>query len=156
MEHIVKGFLLLIILLAMMNSQGCATSVEPDSSAISSVDPEIQVYFSRFESIIGVGTAGINGEKVSLPFSSLAMCVIDTVGNRTVQVAIYYWKAATDSQKEETIFHELGHCAMGLQHIYDLRPDHCPVSIMYPYEFGDTLCYENNKEYYYQELQSHK
>ncbi len=118
------------------------------------VDPKLAPYFQRFSTAIGVDTNGVNGAFVPVTRPAIAQCVID--GSRTVQVDPDYWATMDDNGKEELLFHELGHCVLFLQHIFTFLPNTCPTSIMYPYIFGDSECYINNRQYYWNELKSHK
>lgn len=122
------------------------------------VDSELVPYFDRFEKIIGVSTKGVNGMFISLDAPKLGQCVNGY--RKEVQIDPQVWMSADDDAKEQLVFHELGHCAMNMGHIPDYFTDGpmygCPVSIMSPYGFGDWYCYTQNKEYYYQELKSHK
>lgn len=154
MEKILKGFWFLVVIAAIASAQGCASRV--GGSDQSSVEDTIAPYFQRFEDRIGVSTEGISGATSYLSGQLIGQCTITETGARIVEVDANYWSKATDSQKEETIFHELGHCAMGLGHNAEKNSDGCPVSIMYPYALGNSPCYLSDKPWYYQELESHK
>lgn len=121
-----------------------------------SVDANLVPYLDKFTQDIGVGTDGISAGFTSLTLPTIGQCLVYDNGVRAIQIDKTYWASANDNQKEQLMFHELGHCAMGLQHIPDLNGYGCPVSIMYPYEFGESPCYTTNKPYYYGELASHK
>lgn len=43
-----------------------------------------------------------------------------------------FWKIASDQERKELIFHELAHCAMGLNHDVAISSDGCPESLMFP------------------------
>lgn len=118
------------------------------------VDPALLPYFQRFETLTGVATAGVSGSIETVPAVRIGECY-----NGAVRIDTAYWDKATDDQREETVFHELGHCAMGLRHVGKVDGI-CPVSIMYPLEFGLSACYSVYKEHYAAELvleyKSHK
>ena len=38
-------------------------------------------------------------------------------GEKVIKISFNYWKKAFDEQKEELIFHELGHCLLNIHHI---------------------------------------
>lgn len=119
------------------------------------VDTELRPYFDRFAQSVGKGTEGVSGSFASLKAPTAAVCSIRD-GYRAIQVDRAYWDAASEDAREETIFHELGHCALFLKHIEALDTSGCPVSIMNPYTFGNTWCYYTGKAHYYQELASHR
>lgn len=116
------------------------------------VDPEIAPYFARFTQAVGIETTGISAVIVDLKGPLGACDIWNSDGSRLIQIDSNFWTSADDDAKEQVIFHELGHCAMYLGHIPDLDINNCPVSIMYPYAFGDLNCYRNYKNHYYLEL----
>lgn len=62
-----------------------------------------------------------------------------------IEISRAWWKTLGSSYREITIFHELGHCALGKGH------SDSPDSIMYPY-VGVQKGYEKNREFYLDEL----
>ena len=129
------------------------------------VDPQLQPYFGRFEQKIGVSAGDISAEfadttkEVNPLGEMVAVCTIYTDGSRIIQVDAIYWATLADGQREQLVFHELGHCALYLQHtpgnISGGAMNGCPISIMNPYAFGGEIdCYDANPAYYYQELRS--
>lgn len=135
-----------LCLLLVINGCGSETSIN--------VDPAIAPYFYRFNKDIGFDPINITAQILMLDFPKVGQCIIYESGKRVVQMDVTYWQSASDNMKEEAVFHELGH-AFGLEHIYGVTDTYCPVSIMYPYSFGNSACYFNNKKYYYDELKSH-
>lgn len=144
----------LIILLFSACGKGPAPAI---------VDPTLAPYLAKFESDIGASVAGINvqfadTEKVQPGTLGevVGECTRWSDGTRTIQIDSTYWAASDESQRVELIYHELGHCALFMGHITTFQGNGCPTSIMYPYTFGDSICYEQNTPYYFQELGSHK
>ena len=122
------------------------------------VDPLMAPYFARFSQAIGVDVSEISGRFANLSGATVGLCTVSGQG-KLIQIDPTNWDKAGDDEREEILFHELGHCSMNLVHIPELQLMNsylCPVSIMYPYDFGKTNCYKNNKPYYYAELRSHK
>ena len=62
-----------------------------------------------------------------------------------------FWDAATPTEREMVIFHELGHCVLYRKHLNDARPDGSPVSLM-RYTIYSPTTYNNNRDYYLREL----
>lgn len=123
------------------------------------IDPQLLPYFERFQQKVGVSYAGVTGEITDLSSvdsgDAVGLCTVG--GNtKTIQIDSTFWSTAVDSAKEQTIAHELGHCAMNLGHIptRDENEGACPTSIMYPFAFGQTMCYTGNEDYYYNELKT--
>jgi len=142
------------ICLFLLLLSGCGQQPAPTMPA--HVDPLLVPYFAKFTQYIGVRTDNISAGFVSLTLPRVGQCSLYDDGSRIIQIDPIYWAKIGDDLKEQLVFHELGHCAMGLQHIKDVDANNCPVSIMFPSVFGDTPCYINNKYRYYQELELYK
>ncbi len=65
------------------------------------------------------------------------------------------WAAMYNGKRRATIFHELGHCVLGLPHdeewIVDSMGQVVPRSLMYP-TLREELAYERNWQYYKDQL----
>ena len=78
-------------------------------------------------------------------------------GTPEIMVNPKYWAYMSVSDKEELMFHELGHCVLRRGHKGDkvVAKDNygrqIPVSIMYPYHLGAGI-YGSNYNYYMSEL----
>jgi len=57
----------------------------------------------------------------------------------------------TEDWRLWVIFHELGHCVLDRDHDTSYN-ETCPTSIMFPYQFGDSKCFQENRDYYIKEL----
>ena len=113
----------------------------------------------KFESIYNVNIRipvrltkdlAVKGKSVS------GVCRIEDGRTKMVELDKDAWDQKNISQKEKTLFHELGHCALLIWE-HDNRRDRadCPKSIMFSKAFNYTLdyiCYKDNKEYYRKEL----
>jgi hypothetical protein len=143
----------IIILIALLFI-GCGKPNSPTNPVV--VDPDLVPYFARFSQTIGVSTDGIAGQFATLRSPAVGLCTLYNDSRKVIQIDSDYWSKASDDQKEQLVAHECGHCAMGLQHIPTVNEFNCPVSIMYPQVFGNSHCYVENRDYYFQELRSHK
>ena len=63
-----------------------------------------------------------------------------------------FWAIASDVEKEEVVFHELGHCILGRDHEETVLEEGIPKSIMFPYVFEWE--YQNYRSYYVAELKN--
>jgi hypothetical protein len=153
----------LIIALSILMLSACGQAPAP-----AVVDPALAPYLSSFEKDVGASASGINvsfadteTQKNGLG-ETVGECLLYTDGNsgtvleRDIHIDSGYWATASEDARTEIMYHELGHCALNLQHIFTVKDDHCPTSIMYPYVFGDQPCFANEKAYYFRELESHK
>lgn len=126
---------------------GCAPPLIPNAQ----VEADLLPYVNRFEQIWG--------SQVNFP---IYQAVIDPqyggicsgmgTGAKVVIINSLHWSTLGEEEKEQLVFHELGHCALNRQHREDLNPDGSPVSIMYHQMFGYLLQYSVNKQTYIKEL----
>lgn len=76
---------------------------------------------------------------------------------RSIEIDQEYWRTASFYERESTVFHELAHCVLDLEHTDELTGDFLmslrPKSLMYPYSFSD---YETYRKEYIRELFSRK
>lgn len=121
------------------------------------IDPILKPYLMQFETDVNASTEGIDVGFGTLQFPVLGECESGLNSqNNKITIDSAYWAKASNNQKQQLVYHELGHCALGLGHVTTFKADRCPDSIMYPYAFGDSYCYSNERNYYFQELESHK
>jgi hypothetical protein len=114
---------------------------------------ELAEHISLFERVYGV-SINYTVQLGQLDANTVAVCKMWSSGKREVVVNIDYYEQYIDTPNfmEQTIFHELGHCTLNLGHRSERLDNGQPKSIMYPYAFGSSLFYANNKDYYYDEL----
>lgn len=121
----------------------------------SGIDSELLPYFKSFEELTHKSTSGVKAGFSSIPPENdkniLAYCYPRF---KAIAVNSNIWNTLGDLGKEQVMFHELGHCAGGLEHIDTLTAGGCPLSIMYPAGFGDTYCYFTFRSYYINELKN--
>jgi hypothetical protein len=76
---------------------------------------------------------------------------------RSIKIDRSYWAEATFYEKEATIYHELAHCVLDLEHTNEWIDGYLifgrPKSLMYPYSFPQ---YESFRKEYIKELFSRK
>jgi hypothetical protein len=182
---------ILILSLSISLFSSCATiNVTPNMSEYESgyhSDKEFIKYIERFKKIGGSAAQQV---RVNMTFGTLGYSDPEndsnTVGlcyrlSRLVLIDKKWWKDNdSDLKREELIFHELGHCALGrghtgfkpsegvIRYYLDLTAeflgiierkgylqDGCPYSYMYPYVLSEN-CIEKHREHYYKELFSEK
>jgi ATP-dependent Zn protease len=85
-----------------------------------------------------------------LPVTTLAVCKYNNTKSSIV-INTYSWSSLSEVEKEIVIYHELGHCVLGLKHD-NTKVDHdwvlsSPLSIMYPYVLEQDWYLKNKKEY---------
>lgn len=138
-----------ITVLALLLLCGCGK--EPTVT----VDAILVPYLDSFSADTGVSAERVSATFGQVTLPAVAYCVV--MGNeKSVIVDKTFWDRSSENQRQELIYHELGHCAMNLGHIPERQVGGCPYSIMFPYTFGDSDCYVSHKPYYFWELGSHK
>lgn len=122
------------------------------------VEPEFLAYVEDFEmqtgekNIIPISFKTIEEEYV------IALCYnYNNTSKNYIEVDPEEYNKLSDSEKEETIYHELGHCLLNREHDETILkassygiPRSIPKTIMYPYVFGKF--YLQYKNYYVNEL----
>lgn len=121
------------------------------------IAPEAKIYADRWEGIYGI-EVDVPVKMADLKDNTVGLCT--TKGGKGVEITldIEFWNEASDYGREELIFHEFGHCLMGLGHDSTkvvINGKTIPRSIMFPYVIGDTT-YSENQNYYREELKTSK
>lgn len=131
-----------------------ACGVAPKHNATVSIDPTFTEYVARFEDaahqaghkvrvndlIVAFGDTGSNTE-------TRGLCAFAEGETPAVTINQQAWDSSTDDEREELIFHELGHCLLGLKHVAGINTDGIPASIMNPVEITSAI-YAQNRAYY--------
>jgi len=135
-------------------------------------DPRISAYIENFETYSGVQFNGtVEIVKLNIDTHTIdGMCSLQRsrltkeleVNSRTSRIQLdsdTYNKAikAGDSLLlEQILMHEFLHCTKVKDHDPAMTQSKSnylmPKSVMYPYSFGNTAAYKNNREYYFKEL----
>ena len=133
----------LIVLSLLLSACGKAPEIN--------VDPDIEIYFQKFTQDTGKEVKDISAMFNPMARPTIAMCIFmgDT---RRIEVDRTYWDESSDDDREQIIYHELGHCALYRGHNNALNQYKCQASIMHQYIFAESPCYKMNKLYYFQEL----
>jgi hypothetical protein len=98
---------------------------------------DLRVQFGQMRSASETGACEINGDETP-----------------TITVNQAAWDRRSDAEREELMYHELGHCALKRQHNLARAHDGRPASIMNPYSLGRHT-YEQHRDEYVAELFSH-
>lgn len=126
------------------------------------IDPALQEYVTRFETVGGTkiydlkakfGTIIVPGQNIVGLCSTVDVSIKDNDGIPPPMVTIdrNYWDSISDLEKEELMFHELGHCVLYRQHRNDVGSDGCPLSIM-NWQTLSLYCLQNHGTSYHNEL----
>ena len=142
----VRYLTLSLIALSMV---GCGKHADDhtagDGESAYVVDENLRPYIDRFQQDIGVDASYVAAVFGSLSSPLLGRCMSWSNGARKITVDKASWDGMTDLGREQLMYHELGHCAMNMQH--DNRtvilPDSSQAygSMMNEYWFGETTWY---------------
>lgn len=136
---------------------GCA---KPPQIKVVRIDSELQEYATRFEQASSVyANHPIVIDNLVMVFDD-ALTKSGEIGfceqnpdQPLVHISRAYWNLVSDRDREELVFHELGHCVLWLQHdnasvIDAINPSQqVPASIMKVYHFDGGFYYQNRVEY---------
>jgi hypothetical protein len=125
---------------------------ETEIVVIPVVDSPLQAYFDRF-----IDEAAVRGLDVAYATSQVDATISDikepnVIGqcswSQTHQHSITldenYWRKANDLQREFVVFHELGHCVLGLDHVDNSDANGNCTSIMTSGTSDCRVLYTNN------------
>ncbi len=109
------------------------------------IEAELQLYFDAF-----VEEAAIQGVEISLDEidiggyienieerGTLGQCKSYSNGAKQIVIDQPYWSRASDVEREYLVFHELGHCILGREHLDSKNASGICTSIM---QSGDGTC----------------
>ena len=123
-------------------------------------DERLTPFIQKFENYYGVkyrGSYTLIKEWYPKNDSRLAYCYMNEIVENSNHNAIFvkeeYWNKATEISREQLMFHELGHCALKLNHDDTMMGEDpkCAVSLMHSYHQSDE-CYIKYKDYYLEEM----
>jgi hypothetical protein len=120
------------------------------------IDSEFKSYVSRFSNVhrITIKSDVVFGKLSNIKF--VGFCTRLSNGKSKVEIDKDYWNRASVAQKELLIFHELGHCELGLPHNDRMMfGNFCPETLMYFHTFSHEqaqLCFLPNRQYYLENL----
>ncbi len=145
-------YFLKMLLLVMLCS--CASNTVTDKYP--NVDRELMKYVMRFDyHYYKIEQKFIANDIVVklevIKHSEKAGGVYHRILNTTT-ISLKHWSHWTESEREEVVFHELGHHVLRLKHAEKtFFKDGCPHSIMY-YRGINPKCYKKRRRYYILEL----
>lgn len=122
----------------------------------SKTDPAFSQFVESFSRQFNVGV------KVPIVFKNIksryaGVCLKYSSGYREIQINPTHWKNYSLEQREQLIYHELGHCVLNRGHNDKLMEanTNCPDSIMRSYMFSINEinnCYVPEYNHYMEEL----
>lgn len=159
---------LALFIMTLMTSCG----PKPIERQSGSIDLTLNQYLETFVSRARDNGVSLDTYSLSMSFSesmpqstsggfAIGYCQ-RSVNSQNVVIKESYWNSASVSDREQLVFHELGHCLLGLSHndttevspvwnIPNMSASGVPSSIMNTFHFGSGL-YSGNRETYIKRL----
>ena len=101
------------------------------------IDQSVRPYIERFEAEaairninINIEESGIGAQIATIDGDAVGQCVSSQSRGEFLRLDERYWSRASDLQKEFLIFHELGHCFLGREHLDEEDGSGDCISIM--------------------------
>ena len=139
-----------IVLLTLILMMGCSNVPRKGLVLYRHVDARTIEYVKEFEKHYGKNIPNITIEFRDLPGNAKGLCNTIT---RKIYIDEDKWYGIGKLSQEELIFHELGHCVLGLGHDFTIKSrDFCPTSMMYKDGAIVEGCYEKDRDYFIKEL----
>jgi hypothetical protein len=121
---------------------------------VQDIAPEFREYTARFEVLghLKIGDLKAKFGTLRGNTETVGLCVVEEDGTPpSIVIDRDYWYEAGDLQREELMFHELGHCVLNRDHLNDLNRDRCPKSLMY-WQTIERDCLEDHHADYMKEM----
>ena len=120
------------------------------------IDLAFSSYVSKFSKMYGIT---FRSDVVFADLQHLnyvGLCTKRSDGTRVIEIDVTYWDSASKAQREAILWHEAGHCELGLHHDDSMMLyDTCPQSVMHPRVMSEVQiihCYLPNRQYYLENL----
>ncbi len=128
-----------LLLILFLIPTCCAKDPLRELPAFKDVDPRIEAYYERFYKETGMYPVGITAGFSDLETNIAGECVTNGPF-REIIIDNQYWLdiGDYDGLREQLVYHELGHCLLGLDHLPNMYGN-IPLSIMNPVGFDEGL-----------------
>jgi Putative phage metallopeptidase len=117
--------------------------------------PEFEKYVTKFEQEFNIDTFGIPVHFKEMEGTEVGVCYYFHIKYwRSIGIKKEYWESVSDVDREILMYHELGHCVMGLEHddtLFDVGPFNINNSLMNSYTIPDVF-YINFRQHYIDDL----
>ena len=152
-------FLALTIILSTL---GCTTTnhktVVLNKEPYHYVDSQFRKTLKMFKLLAATKDIAIDDSNLSITFGMvrnikstiIGTCQLDDFGTMVIKIHDASWIKLDPYQREELIFHELGHCALARPHC-TVKEKGKPISLMYP-EITPKDHYKNHRKEMIDEL----
>ncbi len=143
---------LILMSFSLIILQGC---VKNEKESI--IESELQEYFDSFSEEAQIRGVDIQFDAIEIAAyienierqGTLGQCMTYSDGSKEVIIDENYWSRISNSEKEFLVFHELGHCVLGREHLDESDNRGNCISIMQSGEGGCRANFrrQNRAEY---------
>jgi hypothetical protein len=148
-----KAYILIAILLV-----GCGKEKSDQHEVY--VDSALIDYIQDFEREMEVSAGHVSAKFADLDDPNIGMCYSWSDGRREIVIDTAAWKDMSGLGKEQLMYHELGHCALDLDHNDStvITPGGNTIygSIMNHYWFGQAWFYSSYRQQYKDALKENR
>src|SRR5687768_2229784 len=120
-----RGIFYFVAGMSLFAINACEFEFEPQIEHV--VDTTVEEYYERF--IYEAAVRGLDVEYATYQVDAaigdipehnvIGQCSWDQNHNHAITLDRAYWNSANDMQREFVVFHELGHCVLGRDHVDD-------------------------------------
>jgi Zn-dependent protease with chaperone function len=151
------AFSLCFVLAAVMS--GCGAAAPETHTPVLQVNG-FDEYVARFEQAATEHEHPVQVQDLIIRFGQVdeagesggrGVCQVASGETPVITVSAEAWATSTEEEREELIFHELGHCVLGLAHQGGINAQGIPASLMNPYKIHGGI-YRQFKDYYLAQL----
>lgn len=140
-----------------LTKAGARQSTTDGNSGLSLVDERLAPMVARFEKRYGKSIGNIPVQILPLSDNRAGTCRLWYDGRREIIVSEQFYNDVKHDTflLQATVFHELGHCVLDRDHESGRTTRNNAniyKSLMYPYVFSSSEIYEDNADYYHDEL----
>jgi len=152
---------LAVLSMLVLSASACAPKEKQHESFLQ-IDSSFQTYVSNFEQAAADAGTPLTVSDLVLTFGATSSLnetgVCEWAENETPRIIVNQriWNTLSDDDRQEVIFHELGHCVLRRVHqngemlAYNGTTT-VPASVMYPYRISGII-YRDNIDHYHAEL----
>jgi hypothetical protein len=114
---------------------------------------EFAPYADRFQQAAAQQGLQVPVDNLIIRFGELqnerqnGLCELTSDQTPTITIRKEIWDQMDDADREELIFHEMGHCVLGRSHKSEKSADGVPLSIMHPYRISNSVYLEYRDQY---------
>jgi hypothetical protein len=146
--------------MSALSACGAAPSNSGSSSSAGVQAAGFEQYVTAFEQNSAQYGAPVQVTDLTIRFGQVdasgesrgrGVCEYSAGSTPTITISQTAWESSTESEREELVFHELGHCVLHKTHQAGITEAGIPQSLMNPAKIDGSV-YSKNKAFYLSKL----